>query len=58
MLEFVALCSYLVALGHDNVGHPEDEVEHEQDHHHQNVPQLVPNLKINLHIELNILPIV
>ena len=38
------LYSNLVALGHDNVGNPEDEVEHEQDHHHQDVPQLVPNL--------------
>ena len=37
--------SNLVALGHDNVGNPEDEVEHEQDHHHQDVPQLVPNLR-------------
>ena len=36
---------YLVALGHDNVGHPEHEVEHEQDHHHQDVPQLMPNLQ-------------
>ena len=43
-LDFLVLCNYLVALDHDNVGNPEDEVEHEQDHHHQNVPQLVPNL--------------
>ena len=42
----------LVSFDHDNVGDPENKVEHQEDHHHQDVSQFVPNLAALFHFPL------